>query len=160
MKSRQSSLTPQRLGKLFAGILAVALLATLSPIGTGVAMAQDEEKLDSTKVAQGQSLFRAWCRTCHGENAKGDGPMAEHLSPKPADLTLISEREGGHFYFGRVSEKIDGRGKVRGHGSKDMPVWGEAFRVLDEEGGEEAVRAKINALVHYLASIQAEGSDP
>ena len=160
MKSRQSSLTPQRLRKLFTYILAVALLATLCPMGAGVALAQDEEKLDSSKAAEGQALFRAWCRTCHGENAKGDGPMAEHLSPKPADLTLLSQRSGGHFYFGRVREKIDGRDKVKGHGSRDMPVWGEAFRVLDEEGGEEAVRDKITALVHYLASIQAETSKP
>ncbi len=140
--------------RLSAGALAVALLSGFVLIA-GVASAQDEEPEDYGKISQGKSLFRAWCRSCHGEEARGDGPMAEHLRPEPADLTLLSQKDGGQFYFGRVTAKIDGREKVKGHGSKDMPVWGEAFEVLDEEGGEEVVRAKIIAIVHYLRSIQA-----
>ena len=81
--------------------------------------------------------------------------MAEDLNPNPADLTTLSAKAGGQFYFGRVTAKIDGREKVKGHGSKDMPVWGEAFKVVDEEGGEEAVREKISALAHFLRSLQA-----
>ncbi len=90
--------------------------------------------------------------------------MAEYLLVAPSDLTLLSQKEGGRFYFGRVTAKIDGREKVRGHGSKDMPVWGEAFKVLEEFGGEEAARAKITAIVHFLRSIQipadADGTVP
>ncbi len=156
MKSQDTRKTPIRLRRLSAGLLATALLAGLALMGAGAAMAQDEEPLDHGKVSQGRNLFRAWCRSCHGAEAEGNGPMAEYLSPKPADLTQLSEKEGGHFYFGRVEAKIDGREKVKGHGSKDMPVWGEAFAVLDEEGGEEAVRKKINSLAHFLRSIQAE----
>ena len=81
--------------------------------------------------------------------------MAEYLIPVPANLTLLSQNEGGTFYFGRVTAKIDGREVVKGHGSKDMPIWGDAFKVVDEEGGEEAVRRKIDALAHYLRSVQA-----
>ncbi len=148
--------TPTRLRRLSAGVLAPALLAALTLIGPGMAGANEaEEQHDPGKIGQGRTLFKSWCRSCHGESAKGDGPVAEYLAPKPADLTLLSQKEGGNFYFGRVTAKIDGRELVKGHGSKDMPVWGDAFKVLDEEGGEEKVRQKINALAHFLRSIQA-----
>ncbi len=154
MKTQHPVLT--RLRGLSAGVLALALLAALTLISNGVAVAQEEEeRVDLGKISQGKGLYRAWCRTCHGVEARGDGPMAEYLRPAPSDLTILSQKEGGHFYIGRVTAKIDGREHVRGHGSKDMPVWGEAFNVVDEEGGEEAVRQKINAIVHFLRSIQA-----
>ncbi len=155
MKSQDTTTTPSRLRRLAAGVLAAALLAalTLIPAGTATA-AEAEEPVALGKISQGRGLFRAWCRTCHGDAAKGDGPMAEYLIPVPANLTLLSKNEGGSFYFGRVMPKIDGREKVKGHGSKDMPVWGEAFKVVDEKGGEAAVRRKIEALAHFLRSIQ------
>ncbi len=156
MKKQAPTPTRPRSYRLAAGVLAAVLLAALAPPGTGVAFAQDEEeKIDHARISQGRSLYRAWCRTCHGESGTGDGPMAEHLRPDPGDLTLLAKKEGGRFYFGRVIAKIDGRNKVKGHGSKDMPVWGEAFLVVDEEGGEEAVREKITAIAHFLRSIQS-----
>ncbi len=157
MKNQEPITTRSRLRRLSAGVLAAALLAPLTLTGAGAAgAAEAEEKKDPVKISQGQNLYRAWCRSCHGLEAKGDGPMAEHLKPAPANLTLLSRKEGGQFYFGRVTAKIDGREKVGGHGSKDMPVWGDAFKVLDEAGGEEAVRGKINALAHFLRSIQVD----
>ena len=36
-------------------------------------------------------VYRAQCRVCHGEKAKGDGPAAAALPPRPPDLTR-SER--------------------------------------------------------------------
>ncbi len=158
MKRQESTPTLRLLGTS-TGLLAAGLLAGLMLIGTGVCAAQDEEKVDYGKISQGKALFRAWCRGCHGESAKGDGPIAEDLRVTPSDLTLLSRKAGGQFYFGRVTARIDGREKTRGHGSKDMPVWGEAFAAVDEAGGEAAVREKINALVHYLRSVQAAEGD-
>jgi mono/diheme cytochrome c family protein len=37
------------------------------------------------------AVYRAQCRVCHGEEAKGDGPAAAALTPRPPDLTR-SER--------------------------------------------------------------------
>jgi hypothetical protein len=57
---------------------------------------------------------------------------------------------------------VDGREEVRGHGMKEMPVWGDVFQTSgaapsgeDETAEERAIR-KIRELVLYLDSIQAE----
>ena len=49
---------------------------------------------------------------------------------------------------------IDGRADVKGHGTRDMPIWGVAFRVVEESEDEAMVQTKIDRLVHYLESIQ------
>ncbi len=158
--NHQDSTKICRLRRLPAGLLVAGLMTALLLTGAGVCAAQEEVvKTDYGKISMGKGLFRSWCRTCHGDSAKGDGPTAEYLRPEPADLTLLSQKEGGQFYFGRVKSKIDGREKVRGHGSKEMPVWGDAFGLLDDATNEEAVRGKIDALAHYLQSIQAEAED-
>lgn len=43
---------------------------------------------DPTSIARGAELFHINCTACHGEDAKGDGPVAPFLqNKKPADLT-------------------------------------------------------------------------
>ncbi len=43
---------------------------------------------DQASVARGAELFHINCIACHGEDAKGDGPVAPFLqNKKPADLT-------------------------------------------------------------------------
>lgn len=43
---------------------------------------------DPASVARGAELFHINCTACHGEDAKGDGPVAAFLqNKKPADLT-------------------------------------------------------------------------
>ena len=43
---------------------------------------------------EGVDTFQAYCASCHGPNAKGDGPAAKALSKTPADLTMITKRHG------------------------------------------------------------------
>ena len=80
--------------------------------------------------------------------------MAAALTKKPADLTLIAKRDGGKYPTDLVFRTIDGRNPVLGHGGQEMPVWGNAF--LRAEGGAtvEQARARVDALVAYLATIQ------
>lgn len=111
---------------------------------------------DTFDVVSGRSAFRTYCTSCHGPEAKGDGPLAEYLDPKPADLTQIAQREGGEFPTEMVHQVIDGRQKVRGHGSKDMPVWGDAFLKTDATPDEASAQERISQLVAFLASIQGE----
>ena len=43
---------------------------------------------DQVSIARGAELFHITCTACHGEDAKGDGPVAPFLQEqKPADLT-------------------------------------------------------------------------
>jgi hypothetical protein len=74
----------------------------------------------------------------------------------PADLTRISAGSGGRFPAAKVRRTIDGRNEVRGPGNRDMPIWGVAFRVVEESEDEAMVQTKIDRLVHYLESIQVE----
>lgn len=110
---------------------------------------------DVDPVAAGRSLFRIYCATCHGAGAKGDGTTAAYLTVKPADLTKISRSNGGEFPADEVRKIIDGREVVRGHGEREMPLWGLAFQdwAVDRDQ-EQEVRDRIDKLVRYLESIQ------
>ena len=107
-------------------------------------------------LTNGKLEYQHYCASCHGEKAKGDGPMAEFLVIKPVDLTQIRKRHKGRFPFWRLYRTIDGREEVRAHGMRAMPIWGSRF--LTEEGGhplnENIVIGRILGLVYYLESIQ------
>ncbi len=38
-------------------------------------------------VESGKVTYQTTCHSCHGEDARGDGPAAEHLDPAPGDLS-------------------------------------------------------------------------
>jgi mono/diheme cytochrome c family protein len=101
----------------------------------------------------GSQLFRVHCATCHGTAGRGDGPMADQLRRVPPDLTQYTARNGGVFPSERVQRIIDGR-DVPSHGDREMPVWGDAFRAVRGGASEQAVKARIDAIVRYLAGIQ------
>lgn len=49
------------------------------------------------------------------------------------DLTALSKNNGGVFPLSRVCEIIDGRQGLKAHGTRAMPIWGQAYR---QEGAE------------------------
>jgi mono/diheme cytochrome c family protein len=107
----------------------------------------------------GADEFRNSCAVCHGDDGRGGGPLAKVLTVKPADLTQLSKRNDGVFPIERVTETIDGRTQVAGHGTREMPVWGtryeaEVGRQYGPYGSEAAVKTRIHVLVRYLQSIQ------
>ena len=106
----------------------------------------------------GSQLFRTHCASCHGTTARGNGPLAERLRNAPPDLTTYAARNRGVFPSERLRQIIDGRG-VPTHGDRDMPVWGAAFKVSREGSGEEAVAARIAAILKYLEGIQVRSGD-
>jgi mono/diheme cytochrome c family protein len=117
------------------------------------AVAQEQDVIEA-----GKREFQRSCATCHGVEAKGDGPSAGFLNVKPADLTQLSKKHGGVFLFWRVYEEIEGSKDfvIRGHGTREMPIWGERFRFerSDSEAQKMGVRGRILSLVYYLRSIQ------
>jgi mono/diheme cytochrome c family protein len=108
----------------------------------------------------GGSLFKTYCASCHGPEAKGDGPIAQHLRNAPPDLTRLAQRNKGKFDADKAGRIIDGREPVKGHGGPDMPVWGDAFKQSHEGYSEEKVKARIAALVEYLESVQVAAAQP
>jgi len=105
-------------------------------------------------VESGSALFRSYCTSCHGTEAKGDGPLAANLRVAPADLTRIAKRNHGKFDAEKVHRAIDGRSPKEIHGGSDMPVWGDAFKRAGEGYSETKVKARIDALVEYIATLQ------
>jgi mono/diheme cytochrome c family protein len=106
----------------------------------------------------GEELFWRFCGSCHGTEARGDGPVSGSLKVAVPDLTTIATRYGS-YPAARVRNVIDGRRRGKAaHGTREMPVWGFEFRV--EEGGDVnaqlAVRSAIDKLVEYLRSLQRD----
>jgi hypothetical protein len=81
--------------------------------------------------------------------------MVEVLKLPPTDLTRLSRENDSKFPLDEVSEVIDGRREVRGHGTRTMPVWGMTFQDPDRDSNqEEEVQGRIQDLVRYLRSLQ------
>ena len=122
--------------------------------------AQAAERYDS-----GKREYMDRCAVCHGESGKGDGGMIDILRTAPTDLTTLSRNNGGVFPFEHVYAVIDGRQAVKGHGSRDMPIWGKAYSAETVRAGEHYVdmpynmemyaRTRILSLIDYLNRIQA-----
>jgi|SRR5688572_7105939 len=69
------------------------------------------ETLQATPGRSGDSgaaLFRTYCASCHGQDARGAGPMADQLRRLPPILTSFAARNGGVFPGERVKRIIDG----------------------------------------------------
>ncbi len=137
--------------KLFAAAsLAALVAASYAPVAAQDAMGGDD---------LGRDLYGWHCASCHGATGEGDGPVAEVLTVKPADLTRIAERNGGAFPFLWVYRLIDGRTMAPGHGTTSMPVWGNGFTkeaeaIYGDFGSEPFVRARITALTFHVMSLQ------
>ena len=124
-------------------------LFLIAGFGLGAMVLADESA--ELAAAKGRVTFRLSCASCHGQTAKGDGPVAEYLKVPPANLTQLSARNEGEFPAERVHATIDGREAVRGHGSRDMPIWGQVFA---DSNGEDEAALKIDELVAFLRTIQ------
>ena len=101
------------------------------------------------------------CLPCHGLDGRGKGPEAGNLHKPPSDLTTLARANNGRFPTERIAEMIDGRAFVAAHGQRDMPVWGERYRVRADATDTDSfidrrARAQITALVAYIRSIQVK----
>lgn len=110
----------------------------------------------------GKREFEANCASCHGMNAKGNGPLVEWLRKSPPDLTMLSKANGGVFPMGRLYDVIDGQ-NVPSHGTRDMPIWGRDYKIQAAEhymdvpyDAEAYSRARILALLEYISRLQVK----
>jgi mono/diheme cytochrome c family protein len=105
----------------------------------------------------GKARFEQYCSGCHGTEGKGDGPLANLLTAKPADLTQLAKSNAGKFPGTKVMRSIDGRDTVRAHGTSDMPIWGTSFKAAGSRSShtsETASRGVAQEIVQYIQTIQ------
>ena len=150
MYSRTKRPDDSRAARVTGGLAITLTLLSLAATAVGMTRAEPNQQ----DALMGAGVFRAYCASCHGTSAEGDGEIARYLKVTPADLTRIAEREGGDFPYEQVVKIIDGRQGVKGHGRGEMPVWGDAFAVTSGGRSEEQIQEKIRQLAHYLWSIQ------
>jgi mono/diheme cytochrome c family protein len=146
MKMKSHSLRPKEKGTNF--VVALTLVGTCS-IAPNVGLAQEDEI-----AGAGRFQYQTHCANCHGVSGKGNGPMANELMSKPADLTQLSRKNEGKFPLWRVYQVIDGREAITAHGERSMPIWGSWF--LKTEGNELLAIGRVLELGYYLKSIQEQ----
>ncbi len=107
----------------------------------------------------GEIEYRNSCIACHGPKGEGNGPLVDELMKRPADLTILAQKNGGLFPYNRVYAVIDGRSLIPRHGDREMPIWGTQF--LEEnvekygpDAGEIVTQERIHELANYLESLQ------
>lgn len=105
------------------------------------------------RSVEGPDLYRAYCASCHGLHAKGDGPVAPFLKVGPPDLTLLTKNNKGQFPLVQVRKIILGDAVVASHGTREMPIWGPIFHQVEADVDRGNVR--VENLLKYLESIQS-----
>src|ERR1700750_1264417 len=91
-------------------LVTLGMIATLSiltggaPLGPssslaaqGIITPETQPQIAKTVASDPKAMFMAYCAACHGNDAKGDGPVGMQLKTKPADLTKIAARNNGTF---------------------------------------------------------------
>jgi mono/diheme cytochrome c family protein len=124
-----------------------------------VAGAQNKQEVDQVPAVagSGKQTYMHYCASCHGVDARGDGPAASVLKTTPADLTTLAKRHDGKFPYEYVSDVLRFGTRILSHGSSDMPIWGPIFGSMDNYD-DVAVRKRIKDLSDYLASLQQKES--
>lgn len=113
----------------------------------------DKSQLPPSYVPSGKVMFKQYCASCHGADAKGRGPATPTLNTRVPDLTTLAKRHDGKFPYDYVESVLHFGPGFSAHGSKEMPVWGPIFQYL-ENYNEAAVRQRIRNLCEYIESLQ------
>lgn len=104
----------------------------------------------------GKHMYLKYCGSCHGSDGKGAGAVSVLFKTKLPDLTRLSQNNRGIYPMDDVMAAIDGRRTVRGHGDRNMPVWGEVFGKEFEESKypELTTLLKAKIIAEYIAQLQ------
>ena|SRR5271165_4017698 len=102
----------------------------------------------------GKELFTNYCSVCHGSDGKGAGPASNSLIVAPADLTILSRKNGGKFPSAHVINVLRGEADLPAHATKEMPVWAPAFST--SEGSPAGGQQRIGKLLKFLESLQVK----
>jgi cbb3-type cytochrome c oxidase subunit I len=120
----------------------MAQMAFVSPqLNAHPAMARPGQKVPSMAVAHpadnGGQLWRDNCAGCHGMQGRGDGPAAEWLTPRPADLV---EHSYSRAWLAEVM--------WNGAAGTSMPAW------------RDQSPESLGALIDMVAGFSADRDEP
>ncbi|MFI5184772.1 MAG: c-type cytochrome [Vicinamibacteria bacterium] len=119
------------------------------------AVALADGKPDPGASTNGSVIYVRYCVSCHGKAGLGDGPLAKDLRVPVPDLTTLSARSRGPYPYERVVRIIENGEVLKGHGTADMPSWGDAFKRTGGTG-TPCVDEAIKNLTHYIWSLQGQ----
>jgi len=130
--------------RLWALAIALSLITASWPL----AAAEDDNS--------GKQMYLKYCSSCHGVDGKGDGEVSTVFKIKLPDLTQLAKNNRGIYPMEDVMTAIDGRRTIRGHGDRNMPVWGEVFgkEFEDSKYSELTTLLKAKIIADYIAQLQ------
>src|SRR5260370_504743 len=131
-------------------VLLVSFLALAGANATDI----KKVPIKRTSPASGKEMFVTYCAVCHGKEGKGNGLAAPALKKTPANLTELTQRNGGKFPELKVFSTIKGESETPAHGARDMPMWGSLLGSVS--GSEGEVQMRIAGLTAYVESLQAK----
>jgi len=135
-------------------ILSMVLLSLPSLAGKAGKQQAPKQAVSATSTElSGAEIFKSYCATCHGSDAKGKGPMAAVLKVPPPDLTTVSKRNNGKFPEDRIASVLKNGVDVPAHGTAEMPIWGSTFADIKTH---RVVTMRVTEMIRYLESIQAK----
>lgn len=118
-------------------------------------LAQDSSPRKLIRSLDGKDLYRAYCATCHGMEGRGNGPVASALKRGVPDITTIAKRNKGVFPSDKLEPMILGEGKqAAAHGSREMPVWGPLFSLVEND--KEFGMVRVHNLAEYVRTLQVK----
>ena len=119
------------------------------------AQAQNIELLNGATPppTSGEAMYKTYCASCHGDDAKGMGGTSALLANKPADLTALSLTHSQGFPRRHVLATIR-RGHAGSPTTTPMPDWGTIFRLVVDPKHPELAEMRAIALTDYVESIQ------
>jgi len=138
-------------------IRTIVLSGVLLSAGAAVLMSQQKPappKADNGPIElSGKDMFKSYCASCHGEDAKGHGPVAPALKVAPPDLTLLAKRNNGKYSADYVNNVVLHGVNTPAHGSAEMPIWGPVFVGINDQ---RLVILRVNKLSEYLETLQVK----
>ena len=143
--------------------IGIAIVQVLILFVILVQQALSAEVSSNSALTAAANDFHNLCAPCHGPSGRGDGPVGDVMTTKPANLTTIVKRYSGTFPDEMIYEKIEGLDMPLSHGTLQMPVWGDVFlnesvgkstSTKDAKKAETKVEMRIKNLVEYLKTIQ------
>jgi mono/diheme cytochrome c family protein len=129
------------------------LLLVLTASFLRAAPRSDRPASSAGNSIKGPEIFRQYCASCHGTDARGHGPASAALKRGAPDLTQIAKRNNGKFPAQHVRDIIEGKDtSAMAHGNREMPVWGPVFHFV--EWDQDLGNVRLDAITKYLESIQ------